>query len=172
MAIQTTIATTRLLRAALAIGLLALALSGAPASAQRVDDSYAPYPPPKGLDDPGDIVVEARALDKITARITDLELPEDQPLELGSLIITARYCYSRPPEEAPETYAFLEIDGHPEGARERLFTGWMIASSPALNALEHPVYDVWITGCRVDGDAAGDSSADSADAADPPAGER
>jgi len=150
---RTTAATSRLCGAGLA-GALAACLIAAPAAGQRAEGSYAPYPPPQGLDDPGDIVVEARALDKITARITDLELPEDRPVELGSLIITARYCYSRPPEETPETYAFLEIDGHPEGERERLFTGWMIASSPALNALEHPVYDVWVTGCRVVADDA------------------
>ncbi len=90
-----------------------------------------------------------RALDKVTARTVDLEVPVDQPVRFGTLSVTVRYCRTRPPEEPPETFAFLEIDEEPDSrAAVRLFTGWMIASSPALNPLEHPVYDVWVVGCR------------------------
>lgn len=90
-----------------------------------------------------------RALDKVTARTVDLEVPVDEPVRFGTLIVTVRYCRTRPPEEPPETFAFLEIDEEPDSrAAVRLFTGWMIASSPALNPLEHPVYDVWVVGCR------------------------
>lgn len=90
----------------------------------------------------------ARALDKVTARITELELPQDQEVQFGSLLITARHCQSRPPEEPPETFAFLEIEEQHDQERRRLFTGWMLASSPGLHALEHPVYDVWVIACK------------------------
>ncbi len=92
---------------------------------------------------------KVRALDKITARVIDLDLPEDIEVRFGTLAIRARTCRSRPPEEPPETFAFLEIDDvKMNEERERIFSGWMMASSPALNALEHPVYDVWVIACK------------------------
>lgn len=104
-------------------------------------------------DGPAGLVAVARALDKVTARSTELELPIGKPVRFGTLAITARACRSRPPEEPPETFAFLEIDDMPPDgpantSGKRVFTGWMMASSPALNALEHPVYDVWVLSCR------------------------
>lgn len=99
---------------------------------------------------PAETVTILRALDKITARITELEAPDNRPVRYGSLRIRARTCRSEPPEEAPETYAFLEIDQiGKSGEATRIFTGWMMASSPALNPLEHPVYDVWVISCRI-----------------------
>ena len=90
-----------------------------------------------------------QGLDKVTARISTLEAPIDHPIRFGTLQITARYCRTRPPEEAPETSVFLEIlelkTGEPA---VRVFGGWMFASSPALNALEHPVYDLRVIACK------------------------
>ena len=104
-------------------------------------------------------VTVARALDKITARTTQLELPQDAVVRFGTLSITARTCRSRPPEEPPETFAFLEIDDvKHDGSADRVFTGWMVASSPGLNALEHPVYDVWVLNCRIVADATSSGS--------------
>ena len=89
------------------------------------------------------------ALDKITARVTTIEAPLHQPVIFGSLSIIARSCHKRPPEETPETTAFVEIFDIESGqVPELAFSGWMFASSPALSALEHPVYDVWVTNCR------------------------
>ena len=89
------------------------------------------------------------ALDKITARITQLELPQDRIVKFGTLKITARACYSRPPTETPETYIYLQIDDVlADGTEIRVFSGWMLGSSPALNALEHAVYDVWAISCK------------------------
>lgn len=99
-------------------------------------------------EDPLDTLTIVRALDKITARLTTLRLPEDEAVAFGTLEITARHCYARPPEETPETYAFLQVDDVQDSERERIFSGWMFASSPALHALEHPVYDVWVIGCE------------------------
>ena len=90
-----------------------------------------------------------RGVDKITARITDIEAVIGEPVTFGTLTIVARTCRKRPPIEPPEVTAFLEIDDDPPGDdTERVFTGWMFASSPALSALEHPVYDVWVIDCK------------------------
>ncbi|MBL4836814.1 MAG: DUF2155 domain-containing protein [Kordiimonadaceae bacterium] len=91
-----------------------------------------------------------RALDKITARITEHELEIGQEMRFGTLALVARYCRTRPPIEPPETFAYLEIDDVKRGGqKDRVFEGWMVASSPALNALEHPVYDVWVINCKM-----------------------
>lgn len=96
-----------------------------------------------------DIVV-LRALDKITARITEVELKLGDEVRFGTLAIRAKYCRTRPPIEPPETFAYLEIDDlKRSGEAERVFEGWMVASSPALNALEHAVYDVWVINCKM-----------------------
>ncbi|MEO1135547.1 MAG: DUF2155 domain-containing protein [Pseudomonadota bacterium] len=148
------------------------------------------------------VSVTLRALNKITARYTDLEIEMHQIARFGALEIQPRTCDKRPPEEFPETTAFLEVfdlefdnrqsnlkiqsveiiedeiavqefdvlpaepvgeapvyDAPPvkapapivlEGPQAEgvnIFRGWMFASSPALNALEHPVYDVWVIDC-------------------------
>lgn len=92
--------------------------------------------------------VMLQALDKVTARVTTLDVTLGQPVRFGTLEIVARRCYKRPPEESPESAAFLEIREIRDGEMpQQLFTGWMFASSPALSALEHPVYDVWVKDC-------------------------
>ncbi len=89
-------------------------------------------------------------LDKMTARVEEMELPVGKALEFGTLSITARSCKTTLPEESPpESAAFLEVSEVKIGAVEGgVFKGWMFASSPALSAMEHPVYDIWVTGCK------------------------
>ena len=90
-----------------------------------------------------------RGVDKITARVSDMAIALDEPVTFGTLEIVMRYCYKRPPEETPEVYAFLEIvDQQPNAEPQEMFAGWMFSSSPALSALEHPVYDVWVIDCK------------------------
>ena len=90
-----------------------------------------------------------QGLDKITARISTFEAPLNEPVRFGSLEIIARACDKKPPEETPESTAFLEIiDVRPDSPAVALFKGWMFASSPAVSAVEHPVYDVWVVDCR------------------------
>jgi hypothetical protein len=97
---------------------------------------------------PGDIAV-LQGLDKITARISTFEAPLNEPVRFGSLEIIARACDKKPPEETPESTAFLEIvDVRPDSPAVEVFTGWMFASSPAISAVEHPVYDVWVVDCK------------------------
>ncbi len=96
----------------------------------------------------GDPVV-MQGLDKVTARISTYEAPIDRPVRFGTLEIKARGCFKRPPEQPPESAAYLEVhEVRPNEAPARLYTGWMFASSPALAALEHAVYDVWVIDCK------------------------
>ena len=90
-----------------------------------------------------------QGLDKITARVSKFDAPVDTAVRFGTLSIRVRDCEKNPPEETPESAAFLEIDElRPGEARVGLFSGWMFASSPALSVLEHPVYDVNLLDCR------------------------
>ena len=90
-----------------------------------------------------------QGLDKITARVSKFEAPVGTPVQFGTLLIRVRDCEKNPPEETPESAAFLEIDEvRPGEVNLRVFSGWMFASSPALSALEHPVYDVNLLECR------------------------
>jgi hypothetical protein len=93
-------------------------------------------------------VAVLQGLDKVTARISTLRVPLDQSVRFGTLLITARTCSKRPPEEPPETSAFLEIYDLRQGAGPVLaYSGWMFASSPALAAMEHAVYDISVIDC-------------------------
>ena len=90
-----------------------------------------------------------QGLDKITARISTFEAPVDQIVRFGTFEIIARTCHKTPPEEPPERAAFLEItEVRPDSPSAPIFTGWMFASSPALSAVDHPVYDVWVIDCK------------------------
>jgi hypothetical protein len=89
------------------------------------------------------------ALDKVTARISPLEIRIGETVRFGALTVTPRKCYSRPPTEPPLTSAFVEVDEIKlSGEKQRIFTGWMFAQSPGLHAVEHPVFDVWLTNCK------------------------
>ncbi|WP_421875275.1 DUF2155 domain-containing protein [Pacificispira sp.] len=98
--------------------------------------------------DPKSIAV-LQGLDKVTARVSTFEVQIDQPIDFGALRIRVRHCDRTPPEERPEAAAFIEIDELRPGQEQNvLFTGWMFASSPGLNAVEHAVYDVWLLDCK------------------------
>ena len=87
-------------------------------------------------------------LDKITGRTISFDAAIGETVQFGALQVTARACYTRPPTEATNTDAFVEVDEVTlQGEIKRIFTGWMFASSPGLHAVEHPIYDVWLTDC-------------------------
>jgi len=98
------------------------------------------------------VATEARleALDKVTGRISVLDVALDTPTRFGTLDIVVRACRLRPPELPPDSAAFLEIGERRNESAEAtsLFSGWMFASSPGLSTLEHPVYDVIVRECR------------------------
>jgi hypothetical protein len=141
---------TRFIRFTLATAAMALATAGASALEPRTG-------------------VKLRALDKITGNSTDLTAKVGQTLKFGRLSVTVRACFQAPPEDTPESAAFLEIHAlapeskritaaeksgkevrgpQPVGPDGLLFSGWMFASSPGLSALEHPTYDVWVISCN------------------------
>ena len=106
---------------------------GGPASADRIENGVAVF----------------AALDKVTARISKLEVPLGQTVQFGALKVTARACYSRPPTDTPKTTSFVQVEEILlDGKEQKLFSGWMFAESPGLNAVEHPVFDVWLTECQ------------------------
>jgi hypothetical protein len=88
-------------------------------------------------------------LDKITGRIINFDVEINETVQFGALQVTPRACHTRPPTESPNTTGFLEVDEVTlQGEVRRIFTGWMFASSPGLHAVEHPIYDVWLTDCK------------------------
>ena len=97
---------------------------------------------------PGNTVV-LRGLDKVTARVVTIEAKVGATVTFGTLEITVRSCDRSPPTEPPESKVFFDIyEAKPGERKTDLFHGWMFASSPALNALEHPVYDIWVLRCK------------------------
>ena len=87
-------------------------------------------------------------LDKITGRIIAFDVAIDETVQFGTLQITPRACFTRPPTEAPLTLGFAEVDEVLSSEDyKRIFSGWMFAASPGLHGVEHPVYDVWVTDC-------------------------
>lgn len=114
--------------------------------------------------------VVLRALDKVTATTEDYTVEIGDSLSYGSLRVDVKHCEKKPPEEIPQTWAFLQVfdtriseenlEVEPiEGStaiiidesgtkREKIFSGWMMAEKPAISALEHPVYDVWVIACN------------------------
>lgn len=92
-------------------------------------------------------------IDKITGRIHTFDVYINETVQFGALQVTPRVCYSRPLTETPKTTAFLEVDEITLDAKiRRIFNGWMFASSPGLNAIEHPVYDIWLKDCKMESD--------------------
>ena len=94
-------------------------------------------------------VAEFSGLDKITGRIIKFDVLIDETVQFGALQVTPRVCHTRPPTEPEQTTAFVEVDEITLANKiQRLFTGWMFATSPGLHAIEHPVYDVWLVDCK------------------------
>ena len=98
-------------------------------------------------------VATMQALDKITARISTLSAPVGEARQFGTLEFTVRRCAFHPPEETPENAAFVvirDLGYDPSVAPAEVFSGWMFSSSPAISALEHPVYDITLLACSAD----------------------
>ncbi len=109
-------------------------------------DEVVVEPPPQRIANPTAVF---EGLDKITGRTTTFDVAINETVQFGALQVTPRVCYSRPPTETPQTDSFVEVDEVTlEGKIKRIFTGWMFAASPGLHAIEHPIYDVWLTDCK------------------------
>lgn len=118
-----------------------------PANAPGADtEAMIVQPPAEKIPNP---VAVYAGLDKITGRITSFEVGIGETVQFGSLQVTPRACYTRPPTEATNTTSFTEVNEITlKGEAKRIFTGWMFASSPGLHGVEHPIYDVWLTDCK------------------------
>jgi hypothetical protein len=124
------------------------AVTPSPAPAAVAAPAIAPDAPPPPLSDAPGTTLMLRGLEKITGRPTDIVAPIGKPVRFATLTITARYCYSTPASETPETSAFVQIeDQRSDQSTKRIFSGWMYASSPGLHGMEHPLYDVWVINC-------------------------
>ncbi len=111
----------------------ALSVVTVPASAEKINNPVAVF----------------AGLDKITGRIISFDVYIDETVQFGALQVTPRVCYTRPPTEPPLTDAFIEVDEITLNRTvKRIFTGWMFAASPGLHAVDHAVYDVWLTDCK------------------------
>jgi hypothetical protein len=88
-------------------------------------------------------------LDKITGITTTFEVPIGEEKQFGGLVVKPDVCYTRPVTEEPKTTTFVEVDEvEADQTRKQVFSGWMFAESPGLSGVQHPIYDVWLTGCR------------------------
>lgn len=116
-----------------AVLICALAVVAAPVLAQPIANPVAVF----------------TGLDKITGRITIFDVYIGETVQFGSLQLTPRACYSRPTTEAKSETAFVQVDEVSlQATVERVFSGWMFAESPALNAIDNAVYDVWLIDCK------------------------
>lgn len=120
-------------RASLALAVMLAAAAQAHAEAERMSNPIAVF----------------AGLDKITGVTTTFEIPIGEERRFGALIVKPNACFTRPVTAEPKTTSFVEVDQvEVEKTRKRIFSGWMFAESPGLNAVEHAIYDVWLTGCR------------------------
>lgn len=92
--------------------------------------------------------VMLRGVDKVTGRTSTMVADIGEATSFGNLTILVQKCSKKPPEETPENAAFLLIEERDrEGGQNIVFNGWMFSSNPALSAMEHPIYDIWVLEC-------------------------
>ena len=126
-----------LLKSLAALGVFAVTIAAVPALAERSENPVAQF----------------SGIDKITGRTITFDVYINETVQFGALQVTPRVCYSRTDNEAPGSDSFVEVDEITLDRKiRRIFTGWMYADSPGLNAVEHPVYDVWLKGCKQNSD--------------------
>jgi hypothetical protein len=114
-------------------GAALLVLLSTPATAERIKNPIALF----------------SGLDKITGVTTNFEITVGEEKAFGYLFVKPEVCYTRPIIEEPKTASFVQVDVvGTDKKRSRIFSGWMFAESPGLNAVEHPIFDVWLTGCK------------------------
>ena len=115
-------------------------------TAPQPNDEVVVAPSPQRITNPTAVF---SGLDKITGRIISFDVAINETVQFGALQVTPRVCYTRPSTETPNTDAFVEVDEVTlQGEIKRIFTGWMFAASPGLHAVEHPIYDAWLTDCK------------------------
>jgi len=115
-------------------------------AALQPGDEVVAEPPAQKITNPSAVFA---GLDKITGRIISFDVAINETVRFGALEVTPRACYTRPSTEAANIDGFVEVDELTlQGELRRIFTGWMFAASPGLSAVEHPIYDIWLTDCK------------------------
>lgn len=118
-----------------ALGLCLGTMGLIPAQAARINNAVAVF----------------SGLDKITGRITTFDVYIGETYQFGALQVTPRACYTSSADEATKTDGFVEVNEITLDRKiRRIFTGWMFADSPGLNAVEHPIFDIWLNDCKQD----------------------
>jgi len=145
------------------------AVPGSPATLQPGDEVVSEPPAQK--------IVNKKAsfsgLDKITGRIINFDEDIGETVQFGALRVKTDACYTRPATEAANTDAFVEVDEITlQGEVKRIFSGWMYAASPGLHGVEHPIYDIWLTDCKVPDTTLVNAQPDAPKPAPPPAQKR
>ena len=93
-------------------------------------------------------MAQMQAMDKITGRVSIIEVPVNGEVKFGTFSVVVRSCKTNAEGEVPENYAFVDVTDKSFDKEEfNIFKGWMLSSSPAVNAVEHPIYDVWLLKC-------------------------
>jgi len=124
----------RVRRPLILLGLIAAAMLPGVAQAEKITNPVAVF----------------SGLDKITGRIISFDVYIGETVQFGALQVTPRVCYTRPQTETPQTTSFVQVDEITlNNEVQRIFSGWMFAASPGLHAVEHGVYDVWLTNCKL-----------------------
>jgi len=127
----------------------ALAFACAGALGAKPPKHEKPPKPPAITKPTGPLTLVMRGLDKITGRATTVLVPVGQSAQYATFTVTAKFCYTTPNTETPESVAFVQVDDHrPDQPAHRIFSGWMYGSSPGLHGVEHPLYDIWLINCR------------------------
>ncbi len=126
-----------------------------PTPPAQASEGPSALPPGTMIDEP---VAMLQALDKITARVKRLPVHVGQVGTFGTLSILVDACRKAPPEDSPESAAFLKITDNKSDPPQAVFSGWMFASSPALSAMDHPVYDISVFDCTSDSTAPASSA--------------
>lgn len=142
---------------------------GAPATLQPGDEVVSEPPASKVTNKKASF----SGLDKITGRIINFDEDIGETVQFGALRVKTDACYTRPATEAANTDAFVEVDEITlQGEVKRIFSGWMYAASPGLHGVEHPIYDIWLTDCKVPDQTIVSAQPDPKPTAPPPAAKR
>jgi hypothetical protein len=142
--------------------------------APKAERAETPPTPPKPLAFRAQKFIELQTLDKVTARTATLTVAVGETVAIGPLFMQVKTCQRSAPYEQPESAAFLQVweatpkdilaQSKDKNPAQWVFSGWMFASSPALSAMDHPIYDIWVLNCK---NAAKESVAKSEDVKEP-----
>ena len=133
----TSMATAKRIAILATAGFVALAAFSGPAHSAQIENPVAVF----------------SGLDKITGKTTSFDVYINETVQFGALQVTPKVCINRDETEAQKISGFIEVDEITLDRKiRRIFTGWMFAASPGLNAIDHPVYDIWLTGCKQSSD--------------------